>query len=228
MLKPITKVSLTDSIIRQLISYIQTEMQQGDKLPSERKLIDTLGVGRTSVRESLRALEVLGVVETRAGEGTFVSMQGNGYFHKQIELGLFSYQKSIREIYEARRAIEIGMVPLVVNNISDEELNQCRAILNKMKAVDNNDFTQFLSYDQQFHRIIAASTINSIIIEVLKLTHKIMEEERRITNDAAKQLKKALELHEQIFDSLKKRDTDATIKAVERHMDWTKTLLNLE
>jgi len=227
MLKPIKKVSLTDSIIRQLISYIQTDLKLGEKLPSERKLIDMLGVGRTSVRESLRALEMLGIVETRAGEGSYVNKNEGGYLRKQIELGVFSTQRSVNEIYEARRVIEVGMVPVVVKNISDEELIQCRAVLNKMKAVDEGDFGLFLTYDQQFHRIIAASTKNSILSEVLKLTHRIMEEERKITNDSAKQLKKALKLHEVILEALEERDVQAAVKAVEKHMDWTRTLLNL-
>jgi GntR family transcriptional repressor for pyruvate dehydrogenase complex len=227
MLKPIKKVSLTDSIIRQLISYIQTDLKLGEKLPSERKLIDMLGVGRTSVRESLRALEMLGIVETRAGEGSYVSRNEDGYLRKQIELGVFSTQRSVIEIYEARRVIEVGMVPVVIQNITDEELVQCRAVLNKMKTVDEGNFDLFLTYDQQFHRIIAASTRNAILSEVLKLTHRIMEEERKITDDSTKQLKKALKFHEVILEALEKRDVVAMVKAVEKHMDWTKTLLKL-
>jgi GntR family transcriptional repressor for pyruvate dehydrogenase complex len=227
MLKPIKKVSLTDSIIRQLISYIQTDLKLGEKLPSERKLIDMLGVGRTSVRESLRALEMLGIVETRAGEGSYVSRNEDGYLRKQIELGVFSTQRSVIEIYEARRVIEVGMVPVVIQNITDEELVQCRAVLNKMKTVDEGNFDLFLTYDQQFHRIIAASTRNAILSEVLKLTHRIMEEERKITDDSTKQLKKALKFHEVILEALEERDVAATVKAVEKHMDWTKTLLKI-
>jgi len=227
MLKPVKRVGLTDSIIRQLISYIQTDLTPGAKLPSERKLIDLLSVGRTSIRESLRALEMLGIVETRPGEGTYVSRNGSSPINRQIELGIFSSQRSIQEIYQARRVIEIGMAPIVVDSISEEELEQCRAILKKMDALEETSIDLFLEYDQQFHRIVAASTRNSILTEVLKLTHYILQEERKISDAAIRQLKKALKLHQDILRALEERDKAAAVRAVEDHMDWTRTLLKL-
>ncbi len=227
MLQPIKKVSLTDSIMRQLISYIQMELTIGEKLPSERKLIDMLGVGRTSLRESLRALEVLSIVETRAGEGTFVLQKESDYLKKPLQLGVFSNQKSIAEICEARRVIEIGMVPVVIERITDDEIEQCISILKNMKGIRRHQLKEFLEYDQQFHRIIALSTKNGILSEVLKLTHLILEEERKDDTFSDKDLVKSRKFHEAIIHAIQLRDVKMTVQAVENHMDWTFKLLKL-
>jgi GntR family transcriptional regulator, transcriptional repressor for pyruvate dehydrogenase complex len=224
MLHPVKKVSLTDSIMRQLISYIQTDVTVGEKLPSERKLIDMLQVGRTSLRESLRALEVLGIVETRAGEGTFVLQQESDYLKKPLALGVFGNQRSTQEVYEARRVIEIGMVPVVVERITDDEIEQCSAIVAMMRDASSVD--EFLEYDQQFHRVLALSAKNVILSEVLKLTHRILEEERKGVPLAELDLKKSVKLHENIVRAVKARDPGKAIRAVETHMDWTRTLLS--
>jgi GntR family transcriptional regulator, transcriptional repressor for pyruvate dehydrogenase complex len=225
VLSAVKKVNLTDSIIRQLISYIQAELQPGEKLLSERQLIDLLGVGRTSLRESLRALEVLGFVETRAGEGSFVAKTEGDYLRKPIELGVFCNSKSIREIYDARRVIELGMISLVVKNIDAESIEQCRRVLNKMKKAV--DFSGFLNYDKQFHRIIAATTGNSILMEVLKLTHRILEEERRKSEFSEHELRKSISVHSGIIDAFENRDEQLAYRAVKEHMDWTKVLIKL-
>lgn len=226
MLEPVKKVSLTDSIMRQLVAYIQTELSVGERLPSERKLIDMLQVGRTSLRESLRALEVMGIIETRAGEGTFVLQHESDYLKKPLELGVFGNQRSIQEVYEARRVIEIGMVPVVVDRITEDELGQCRAILEKMKSTSPARVGDFLEYDQQFHRVLALAAKNMILAEVLKLTHRILEEERRGARLTSEDLQKSVQFHERILSAVEARDKKRAAEAVERHMDWTLHLLS--
>jgi len=228
MLEPVKKVSLTDSIVRQLVSYIQTDLRAGDRLPSERNLIEMLEVGRTSIRESLRALEMLGIVVTKPGEGTYVCNNQNDLLKKPIELGVFSNNKSVKEIYEARRVIEIGMVPLIIEKITDSEIDQCKSVLIKMKYFDSDHFDDFIKCDQQFHRILTISTDNGIVTEVLKLTHRILEEEREVSYLSQKDLKKSVKLHKSIIESIEKRDVELTTEAVEAHMNWTRIILGID
>lgn len=227
MLEPVDKVSITDSIIKQLIAHIRADLQPGDKLPSERVLIDMLSVGRTSVRESLRALEVLGIVETRPGEGTFVAPGSSGLFTKPLELGLFSVPRTLREIYEARRVMEVGTVELITDRIKDEEIEQCTEVLKKMRNLDISEFRRFLDYDYQFHRILAAASGNGVIMEMLKLTRYVIEKERQNEPISAEKLSEAYARHEPILHALRARNKDAVIRAMASHMDWTQDLLGL-
>jgi GntR family transcriptional repressor for pyruvate dehydrogenase complex len=227
MLKPVDKVSITDSIIKQLIAHIQADLKPGDKLPSERVLIDMLSVGRTSVRESLRALEVLGIVETRPGEGTFVAPGSGALFTKPLELGLFSGERTLREIYEARRVMEVGTIELITDRIKNDEIEQCAEVLKKMRDLDTSEFKRFLDYDYQFHRILAAASGNGVVIEMLKLTRFIIEEERQNAPISAEKLSEAYARHEPIVDALRARDKEAAMRSMASHMDWTQDLLGL-
>jgi GntR family transcriptional regulator, transcriptional repressor for pyruvate dehydrogenase complex len=227
MLKPVKKVTIPDSIIEQIIKYIQDELKPGDRLPSERGMISFLGVGRTSLREALRALEGIGIVETKAGEGTFVSTDSNKIYRKPLELGVFAGKQSVKEIFDARWIVEVGMISLVAPLITKEELKECKTILDKMEILSINDFELFLDLDYQFHKILSEASENRILIEFLNLTRRIIDEERLHTSITKKGLKKSVEVHQSILDALASGNVKNSAKAVEGHMQWTKELLKL-
>lgn len=227
MLQPVKKITIPDSIIEQLIKYIQDELKPGDKLPSERGMISFLGVGRTSLREALRALEGMGVVETKAGEGTYVSTDSNRIYSKPLELGVFDNKQSIKEIFDARCIVEVGMMRLVVPRITNKEIKECRVIIEGMELLGIDEFEAFLDLDYQFHKILSEASGNGVIIEFLNLTHRIIDEERSHTSINQKGLEKSIEVHYNILDSIADGDVDLSVKAVEEHMEWTKELLRL-
>ena len=227
VLKKVKKITIPDSIIEQIIKYIQDDLKPGDRLLSERAMIDLFGVGRTSLREALRALEGIGVVETRAGEGTFVSTDSNKIYRKPLELGVFDNKQSVKEIFDARWIIEVGMMTLVSQQITNEELKKCKKILEKMKALNSSEFEYFLDLDYQFHKIISESSNNGVLIEFLNLTRRIIDEERLHTSITSIGLKKSLVVHQNILDALTSGDVKKSVKAMEEHLQWTKELLKL-
>ena len=115
-----TKVYL--EIVKQLREMISADnLQSGDKIPSERELSERLNVGRTSVREALRALELLGLIETRRGEGTYIrDFRGNQLVQL---LGTFILQdeKAKLDVIETKNLIEMDFLRLVLNR-ADEKL----------------------------------------------------------------------------------------------------------
>lgn len=227
MLKRIKKVTIPDSIIEQIIKYIQDELKPGDRLPSERGMISFLGVGRTSLREALRALEGIGVVETKAGEGTFVSSDSNKIYRKPLELGVFDNNQSVKDIFDARWIVEVGMMTLVSQQITIEELKECKTILEKMEVLNISEFQLFLDLDYKFHIIISEASKNGVLIEFLNLTRRIIDEERLHTSITKKGLRKSVEVHQSLLDALTLGDVNKSIKAMEEHMKWTKELLKL-
>ena len=227
MLQPVKKITIPNSIIEQLIKYIQDELKPGDKLPSEREMISFLGVGRTSLREALRALEGMGVVETKAGEGTYVSTDSNRIYRKPLELGVFDNKRSVKEIFDARCIVEIGMMKLVVPQIANKKIKECRAIIEELESLNVDGFETFLDLDYQFHKILAEASGNGVIIEFLNLTHRIIDEERSHAFVNKKRLKKSVEVHNDILNAIADGDVEASAKAVEKRMNWTKELLEL-
>src|SRR5262245_7396404 len=96
---PVTRTSLSDEIVQQIVDLIsQKVLKPGERLPSERDLCKQFGVGRTSLREALRSLTVMGILDVRLGEGTFVSEGTAKYLEKTLQWGLLLDPKVIEDL----------------------------------------------------------------------------------------------------------------------------------
>jgi GntR family transcriptional regulator, transcriptional repressor for pyruvate dehydrogenase complex len=118
-------------ILHQLRNMMQEGgLKTGDKIPSERELSERLSVGRSSVREALRALELLGIIETKRGEGTFLKDFRN---HQLVELlGTFILQdEEVKEdLEETKRLIEKNAIQLACKNMTEKQLTEIREHIN--------------------------------------------------------------------------------------------------
>lgn len=228
MLRTVRRVTLADSIIGQLIDYIGNGVKEGGKLMSERELMKKLGVGRSSLREAMRAVEVMGLVVTRAGEGTFAAPDGRLRLRKPIEWGVFSASKTVRDIFEARRIIEIAVMPLIVEKITDAQIESMRKVLRSMEqAKGERNLQKFLDIDYVFHKNLAEYTKNEVLREVIALTYRTLNEERKGSLRTQSDFDRAFALHRRIVNALEDRDRNAASEAMVHHMDYTKKLLNL-
>lgn len=146
-------------IVKQLRMLISKEaLKPGDKIPSERELSERLNVGRSSVREALRALELLGLIETRRGEGTFIrDFHGNQLVQL---LGTFVLQdeKAIKDVLETRHSIEMDCIRLVMIRCNDSHFNKLRALL-QMGSVK----------DEQFFYEIALLSDNHLLMRIWQI-----------------------------------------------------------
>jgi GntR family transcriptional regulator, transcriptional repressor for pyruvate dehydrogenase complex len=133
-------------IVKQLREMIKMDgLKTGDKIPSERELSERLNFGRSSVREALRALELLGLIETRRGEGTFIrDFRGN---HLVQLLGTFILQdeKAKRDVLETKNLIEMDCLRLALQKIDDT------IILNLNEWINQQDY---INDDEFFYRIV--------------------------------------------------------------------------
>ena len=97
-MKPIIRRSLSDEIVERIIVLISDKvLKPGERLPSEKDLASQFGVGRTTIREALRSLAVLGIVDGRVGEGTYVSSTNRRYLEKALQWGLLIDRKDVQE-----------------------------------------------------------------------------------------------------------------------------------
>jgi GntR family transcriptional repressor for pyruvate dehydrogenase complex len=127
-------------ILKQLREMISTDgLKSGDKIPSERELSERLNFGRSSVREALRALELLGLIETRRGEGTFIrDFRG----HQLVELlGAFILQddKSKKDVDETKKIIEMDCLRLALRRIDEKKIIVLQELV-KSETVDDDQF----------------------------------------------------------------------------------------
>jgi DNA-binding FadR family transcriptional regulator len=133
----------------------------GDKIPSERELSERLNFGRSSVREALRALELLGLIETRRGEGTFIrDFQGN-HLVQLLSTFILQDEKAKRDVLETRNYIEMDLLRLALLKIDDQHIVNMKDCLNQEDCIQDDEF---------FNRIIeiADNHLLSRIWSILK------------------------------------------------------------
>ncbi|MGA9290844.1 MAG: GntR family transcriptional regulator [Anaerobacillus sp.] len=156
------------NILQKIKAIIYNDgLQTGDKLPSERELSERLNAGRSSVREALRSMEMLGLIETRRGEGTFIA---NAKDHRLVEViasFILKDTKSKEDLLETRKLIEKDILRVACERISDEYLSRLRTM---MEHKDNTSEREIFSteFDTAFFRIIVSSTHNFLLIRLWK------------------------------------------------------------
>ncbi|WP_270179563.1 FadR/GntR family transcriptional regulator [Alkalihalobacillus sp. CinArs1] len=140
-------------------------LQTGDKLPSERELSERLNAGRSSVREALRSMEMLGLIETRRGEGTFISNVKNHRLVEVIASFILKDTKSRHDLLETRHLIEMDILRLACERISDEELDQLKSMLHNRDPASKEDIYS-TEFDIAFFRIITSATKNHLLMRL--------------------------------------------------------------
>lgn len=134
--------------LREMIN--QNGLKPGDKLPSERVLSDTLHAGRSSIREALRALELLGLIETRKGEGTFLrDFQG----HKLVEListFILQNDKAKQDVLETKNYIQLNALYIAMEKITEDELAHLKQLVNEREISESEFFFQIIKIADNF------------------------------------------------------------------------------
>ena len=175
-LTPVTRTTLTADICRKLVSHlIRGDWTEGDRIPPERELCQRLGVGRASLREALKALEIMGMIETRLGEGTFVCGRSE-FFSRPLLWAITGSAKSdAHELVEARELIESETAKLAAERATAEDLQTIRKHLDEMEAAIDDPAT-FLEADLNFHLAVANSAHNRILANALSLIRNLMRQ----------------------------------------------------
>ena len=212
-LKSLKKESVVQSVINRLTDAMRAkELKPGDKIPPEPELAESLGVARSSVREAIKILTYLGVLESKRSEGTFVC---NGYKESMIDpmvYGIILNQDSFENLMELREMTEAGMMRLAIDHHDEEELIELEEILNEMKtAIEDPDdpVDAFFESDNRFHDKIAemgknpmADKINRVV-RSLTYSLRLQTVSTMITTGREDEL---IETHRQLLEAIRKKD----------------------
>ncbi len=219
-LKSLRKESVVQSVINVLTDAIRSkELQPGDKIPPEPELAESLGVARSSVREAIKILTYLGVLESKRSEGTFVC---DGYKESMIDpmvYGILLNQDSFENLMELREMTEAGMMRLAIEHHEDRELDELESILGEMKKaleLRENRVDTFFEADNRFHDKIAEMGKNPMADKINKVVRSLTHAVRYQTVSAMilnGKSDKLLDTHVQLFNAIRERDdTDLSEK----------------
>jgi GntR family transcriptional repressor for pyruvate dehydrogenase complex len=215
----VTRDALPDQIAARLIDLItERQLKAGDRLPPERELAATMGVSRSSLREALRALAMLGVAEMRQGDGTYLTALRADTLMRPVGLVLALSDSGLEELFEARKLVEPGLAALAATRIDDEEAAElCRLARSSPAVLEAPE--AFMWADIELHARIARAASNAVLERLLDSIAGMGIASRRRTGRLAPVREQSARDHREIAAAIAAHDADAAYAAMLRHLE---------
>ncbi len=216
---PVERKILWQQVAEQLITMLREKrLGPGDKLPPERELAAMMQVSRPSLREALRALSMMNVLEVRQGAGTFVTSLETELLVEHLDFVLSLDESSLLELFEARKIVEIGIAGLAAQRITDEELAELEAGLAISQETLHHP-ADFLHADEQLHKTITKAARNPIMSRVIDSISRLLMVSRSRTVEITRVREQTVQDHGAIVAALKRRDPEAAQAAMLQHLN---------
>jgi GntR family transcriptional repressor for pyruvate dehydrogenase complex len=210
---------LADEVVERLVRLILDQgLRPGDRLPSERQLMAQFGVGRSSLREAMKALSVLGVVDVSVGSGAFVADGVASVLTKPLAWALLMGDKDARDLAEARQAIEGELAALAAERATDEELAAIGERLALMRAT-LDDAEAFTRYDLEFHLAIARAAHSEVLYRVVQILRHLLHDWFLEVYSRVEDKRSFLAHHAPIYEAIRARDAASARRAMIEHLD---------
>ena len=216
--EPIKSTRIYEEIVRQIKSMIaEGRLKSGDQLPPERELAEKFLVSRTSVREALRALESLGLVEIQPGEGTFVREVSIDSLIQPLALVMASQREAIGELFEARRLLEPLIAGLAATRATRDEVHEMERILDEQSKEVAAGKTG-LAQDAQFHAAIGAAAHNRAITRIVNALMDLLAQSREDSLNTPGRPERSHQDHRRVLAAIERRDEAAARQAMLDHV----------
>ena len=221
MFKSVENRSVSQMIVEQIQEMIMSgELKAGDPLPTERALSEMLNVGRPSLREALKALEVMGIVESRQGSGNYITNNVSENFYKPLSLSFKLSGRDHSEILQMRRMIEYYTTVNAASNADDNDIKELRSIEDHLESL--TDPLEISRADRRFHTRIAEITGNSLILDTLNSASYLLDsfanEAIRISGFMGDSLDSVYQEHMAIIHAIENHDPEAAFESIRKHL----------
>jgi GntR family transcriptional repressor for pyruvate dehydrogenase complex len=216
--RPVQKSSISDDIVKQVLKQISTgNLQPGQRLPSERELCKQFQTGRSSLREALRCLSIMGVLTARVGEGTTVAADSSKFLGTVMEWRVITGRYDLINLMEVRLALEGLAAASAAERAEPQELAEMEALITRMRE-SLQDPKRFGALDLEFHLSMARASRNQALLDMLTMIRGQLAQ----VVSTVLQLKDALPLtlkeHEDVVKALLRRNPEAARKAMQVHL----------
>jgi len=230
MSKPIPPLdrppALASSVQASLRAYIlENALQPGDPLPPEGTLARQLGVSRNSIREGIRGLESVGLIEVRRGIGLFVGAFSLGPLIDNLPVALEHSVRDVEEILEIRRALEVALIEKAISRMSEEDLSALRSIVAAMGERAKRG-EHFPDEDKQFHQQLFRCLGNSMLLSLIEIFWMVFY---RVSGFAKLENPDPLATyrdHAAILDALVARDAAKARERLDQHYSGVSAVLD--
>jgi len=216
--RAVRKTRVSQDIIEQVRDLVTSgRLKPGDRLPSERELSQALSVSRSSVREAVRAMESLGLIQARAGEGTFVASPAESRGNDPIIASLLQGWATQHKLFEVRRVIEPDLAALAARRATAEQIERLRATLNEQEAEILRGGSG-VKQDSAFHFLMAEATGNEALVRIVDSLMDLLLKTREESLQHEERPARSLKQHRAILAAIEARDPRAAERRMRDHI----------
>ncbi|MDO4535934.1 MAG: FadR/GntR family transcriptional regulator [Clostridium perfringens] len=195
-------------------------LKKGEKLRPEREIAEDLGVSRASVREAIRALDVIGIIESKQGAGNYIKETFEESIIQPLSVMFLLEQNDLTEINEFRSILESQAAVLAAERIDEEDVRELEKLIAEMS--ETTDEVKNTEIDRELHYIIDNASKNRVISSILNVISELIDESIKGTRSELTKLdvtnsKKLLEIHKELVDAMKNRDKKKAFEAMRKH-----------
>ncbi len=218
-LKPLERQTLREKVVEAIKTFIvENNLKSGNRLPTEHELAERLSVGRSSVREALKSLEMIGVVESRPKIGCVVRSVDMSQLSEHISFGVQVKRATMQELLEAREFLEANIIPLVVQKGNPGMLEEMAAGLKMMEDVVDGKGDR-READEKFHMALFKAAHNSVLQSFNEVLEGFFVRLRQEYATRVPGNQQWLDDHRSIYDAIKKRDAVLAQALMRAHLN---------
>src|SRR5579863_4438341 len=207
-----------EEVAKQIERLILKRLKPGDKLPSERELSETLRVSRGSIRDAIRGLELMGMVEPRQGTGTIVKEISADSVVNPFANALKRRKELVGELIDFRKMLEPPLAARAATHASADEIAEMEQILERQDDKQGRGEAA-VGEDAEFHYSVALASGNSVVLKVLDILMDLLRDTRERSLQVDGRPQKSLSGHRRILAAIKRHDAEAAKSAMRRHIE---------
>jgi len=219
LLRPDRRTVVSDATALILERIRDESLSPGERLPSERALSDTLEVSRATVREAIRSLTAMNILEVRHGAGTFVATLNLDELLRPARFALGLTEQRLDDLFEVRLLLEPQAAGMTAERATKEELRAIAACVEEAAAVDRDDTVDFLRLDADLHRLISRASQNPLLDNLLASISALGYESRAATIRLPDMVERSRREHGLIADAILARRPRPAEAAMRAHIE---------
>lgn len=214
-----------DQLLNRLTMYFaeqifEKKLKKGDKIESDRVLASKLDVGRSAIREALKVLDVMGMIDICPGQGSYISSKEENFFIIPLSWSLFLNGGQVEEILVVRNLLEVKAAELAADCKDEECLAKLYDTFHRLHSTYvQKDYKEFLEEDLRFHLCIAECSGNSVIYSMIQTIRNLMKHVSGSGMVDEKQLSEIYEEHQKVYGLIIARDGSGAAEAMREHLE---------
>jgi GntR family transcriptional repressor for pyruvate dehydrogenase complex len=207
-----------EEVARRLEQLITERMKPGDMLPPERELAESFGVSRSSIRDAIRRLELVGMVEPRQGAGTIVRETSADRLINPLTSVLVQKRKLVVELLDVRKMLEPPLAARAASHASGVDVAEMEDLLRRQEEKLQRG-EPAIEEDAEFHYTIALASDNSVVLKVVDVLMDLLRETRERAWQVEGRPQKSIAGHRRILAAIKRHDAVTAELAMRRHIE---------